>query len=666
MFSNIHNDEKNNINNIQKQQLFENKIKDNSKNNNIIENENSGSIEKNKIKIKKDKSKKITKKENKSNDIKLKSLIGDLYTKDLSKENNLFNNNKNSLLFQEKPLLNDNIDISKKKRKKDYNSLSSLACKKKKNKKKKYSENLSGYSPDSESESDSHSIEKKYKNKITKKKELISKKRKNLDNESNSSSSSNYHPEAHNFLAELLPYMSSDSEIEILNKNEQSKEKIKKEKEKFDKKEENIKEDEKENEIKDSKNNEKNKKKDEKENELKNEINNEKNSQKEDEGEKEKEEEEKEKKNIIIEFNEKYNNTKNINSINYYIKKVKINKEDKLPSYDFIELKNSDDIIYGNDTTKIYDCKNKKEKLTLNYNFRTSTMKTLKDNYFISVDSFENNEIIIFHFEEFNTKMIIDQTMDLPENIEYDPYGPPIAPYLYCIPLNENFIIFRWSRNNNFYIYKNNSKEKNKFQFEQYDNIKLNKNAFVYINTILEDIIRINDNEFFIFAKSDQRPEPRFLFQAFMQGDKKHKEATYIAVYSFNSSKARFELKKSKLNYEKGVDYGYDIKLLRKRFIFYNGNKQKRTGKLVQVFDLETMQIIYIFKNKKIEFYPISDKNDIFFIIKNNIYEQYQINNSGVFKKIGEVKLENIWLERKYKNGILYRGNKSYFLLTHE
>ena len=84
----------------------------------------------------------------------------------------------------------------------------------------------------------------------------------------------------------------------------------------------------------------------------------------------------------------------------------------------------------------------------------------MKDNYFIYIDSYDNYEIIIFHFEEFNTKMIIDQKMDLPENIEFDEYGPPIAPYLRCFPLNENYIIFIWTSNNNFYIYKNNSKEK--------------------------------------------------------------------------------------------------------------------------------------------------------------------------------------------------------------
>ena len=77
------------------------------------------------------------------------------------------------------------------------------------------------------------------------------------------------------------------------------------------------------------------------------------------------------------------------------------------------------------------------------------------------------------------------------------------------------------------------------------------------------------------------------------------------------------------------------------------------------------MQIIYIFEKKEIKFYNISDKEDIFFIRSNNLYEQYQINNNGFFNKIGEVRLQNLWIERKYKNGILYKGNKSYYLLTH-
>ena len=59
-----------------------------------------------------------------------------------------------------------------------------------------------------DSASNSDSIEKNQKNKFSKK----NKKRKNPVNESNSSSSSNYHPENHNYLLELLPYMSPDSE----------------------------------------------------------------------------------------------------------------------------------------------------------------------------------------------------------------------------------------------------------------------------------------------------------------------------------------------------------------------------------------------------------------------------------------------------------------------
>ena len=87
----------------------------------------------------------------------------------------------------------------------------------------------------------------------------------------------------------------------------------------------------------------------------------------------------------------------------------------------------------------------------------------------------------------------------------------------------------------------------------------------------MERIFKINDNEFCIFSTSSQIPEARFLFECFMTRDKKHKEATYIAVYSFNSSKAKFELKKSKLNYEKGVGYvgsGFETNLLRKDFYF--------------------------------------------------------------------------------------------------
>ena len=158
-------------------------------------------------------------------------------------------------------------------------------------------------------------------------------------------------------------YISSDSEIESLSKNKHIKsekpcdDKIKIEKDDSEKKEENVKENVKEKEIKDSE------KGDKKKNEISYEKSNGKNREKEDKTEKKEEDEEKEKeKEIKIELNENFNNTKNIDSINYYAKKVKINKGDILPSYDFIELKNSDDILYGEETLKIYDCKNKKRK----------------------------------------------------------------------------------------------------------------------------------------------------------------------------------------------------------------------------------------------------------------------------------------------------------------
>ena len=95
---------------------------------------------------------------------------------------------------------------------------------------------------------------------------------------------------------------------------------------------------------------------------------------------------------------------------------------------------------------------------------------------------------------------------------------------------------------------------------------------------------------------------------------------------------------------------------------------QKRTGKLVQVFDLKTMEIIHIFKNMTIKFYNISEEKDTFFIIKNDdLYEQYQIDNNGCYKKIGEARFQNFSIERKYKNGILYSyRDKDYYLLTHE
>ena len=130
--------------------------------------------------------------------------------------------------------------------------------------------------------------------------------------------------------------------------------------------------------------------------------------------------------------------------------------------------------------------------------------------------------ITIFHFDTTKNDFIIDQKFDLPEQKELNIHGP-FAPYLSCYPLNESFIIFHWDTANNFYLYKNKSSKKDEFEFENFGNFSLEKAAYIYINTKLEKILKINKNEFLLFAVSDQRSEPNSMFEAFMRQEQNTK-----------------------------------------------------------------------------------------------------------------------------------------------
>ena len=539
--------------------------------------------------------------------------------------------------------------------------------------------------------------------------------------EEEESSSSNYHPENENplnFFAELAPYMSSDSDIDEeksddRKKNDKNKKKnsnlIHKKRKKKKKKEisGNINDissgynsdvdssySEEENSYNNKNNSNKPSKGDQKEKvglfddlNLKKNDGNAKNNDKDNNKKNEnssnsksdsnschKKEEELDQKKIIIEFSKKFKNNNNPLSINYYTKETKLeNMNDILQSNLFFEFKNTkgcfliynenkDNLCFYNSLTKI-----KKEKTIY-----ASNIVQLHNDYFIIIDSYNNYKIIILHFNITKNDFIIDQMFDLPEEKELNIHGP-FAPYLSCLPLNESFIIFHWNTANNFYIYKNKSSKKDEFKFENFDNIELDKKANVYTNTELEKLLKINKNDFLVFAISDQRPASNSIFEAFMRGNAKHKETTYIAVYSYDKENDKFFLKKYKVNYEKNSGYSSDYErcILRERFFVYSGDDRNKKMRYIQIFDLKVMQIITVIKSQIyiLKYFKSKNNNNILFLNNSSLksMKQYIINKNGHLKQIGKIKYKNVDSLEIKENGILYKGDYgSFCLFIHE
>ena len=392
------------------------------------------------------------------------------------------------------------------------------------------------------------------------------------------------------------------------------------------------------------------------------------------EKEKKKKEEEEEKDKINIKFSKKYKKTNNPLSINYYTKETKletINEISKLKYHFFLEFSKSKGcfLLYNKEKLCFYDSltKTSEEK-----KIRISSIKQLPNDYFIIIDCMDNDIITIFHFDITKNDFIIDQTFYLPEQKELDIHGP-FAPYLSCYPLNESFIIFHWNTANNFYLYKNKSSKKEEFKFENFGNFSLEKAAYIYINTKLEKILKINKNEFLIFAVSDQRPEPNSMLEAFMRGGAKHKETTYIGIYSYDEINDKYILKKSKVNYEKNSGYGSQdsICILRERFLVYSGDDRTKKKTFIQIFDLKVMELITVIKGEiyKFKYFKIKNKNSILFLIdsNSNSMKQFKINENGHLKQIGKIKIKYAELFDIKENGIIYKENDySYYLFKHE
>ena len=372
---------------------------------------------------------------------------------------------------------------------------------------------------------------------------------------------------------------------------------------------------------------------------------------------------------LTIEFSDKFKGTKNNLSLNYYTKKTKLENLNYMKKVNFDNckrIKNSENYLMCDENKEKLYAYNSQKKTIISKSVSDSSIEYLFDEFFLQVDYKEGN-IIIFHYDEKDNKIIIDQTFDLPEEKDLDMHGP-FAPYLNVYPFNEKFILFHWGTANNFYIYKNNSKNNVKIEFNHYANIDLVKEAYVYTNTKLDKLLKINDNEFMVYAVSDQRPEADNIWKAFMRGSSKHKEASYIGVYSYDNKKDEFILTKSKVIYETKNNFTYNKNkfTLNQRFFIYSGEIRKVNEKYLQIFDLKFMQIITMINIERYGFFRIN-LNNILFIVFSDILKQYEIKENGFIEQIGEIKrFSDFYIFEKRNNGFVYKlANGDFYLLEH-
>ena len=227
-----------------------------------------------------------------------------------------------------------------------------------------------------------------------------------------------------------------------------------------------------------------------------------------------------------------------------------------------------------------------------------SSIARLYDDYFIIIDCLETYLMSIFHYDIIKNDLIFDQFLHLPPLKTKKMYG--YSNFLICCPLNERFITLHWKTTNNFYVYKNKSLKKDVFKFELFTNFELEKKAYVYEYTELEQILKIKDNKFLIFV---------------VNKSESLEVTTYVGIYSYNTIKNQFILEKSKVCYDEKSDYDYCLNrcVLRERFFIYSG--KNKTEIHIQIFDLKLMEIITVIKADKnnFQFFNFNRNNKILF-----------------------------------------------------
>lgn len=361
-----------------------------------------------------------------------------------------------------------------------------------------------------------------------------------------------------------------------------------------------------------------------------------------------------------IQFNDKIKNIKN-ESINNYnnIKKL----DDK---YNFINKENlyeldNDRVIYENHNSEIVIENYKTGKKNISGK-ETNELKRIKNNIFISINAC-NEEIIIFEVEELNLKII--QEIPIPEKDIEDPF-------LLCTVFNENtFILYNKSEYTSFYIYQNKNLKNGKYNFKLIQKEELEKKAKIYADSHITKIIKINENDILIYVNCDQRPPTNSFIIQMLNSNVPHKEATYFAIYSFIEKTQKFKLKKSFIKLEKALDICTEPVLVNNKYLIYYGEIEE--GNEYYILDIEKMNIVYtfildndyehqIFNN----FFRENEMSNTLIIKNINEIEQYEIeekNKKIKMNLIGNIKMDNVRLFKKFNEGIVVNCGYDYYYL---
>ena len=139
--------------------------------------------------------------------------------------------------------------------------------------------------------------------------------------------------------------------------------------------------------------------------------------------------------------NDKLKNTKNIESINYYNKRIKMNNK-----YNFVDKNifyeiDSDKIIYQDDNELVFlNIKSGKKK-----KFKSQELRKIKDNYFVSTENFDRNKITILEIKNDDIKVI--QEIPFPKEIEFENL-------LITVFNEETLLFYTKSEDTSIYVYK--------------------------------------------------------------------------------------------------------------------------------------------------------------------------------------------------------------------
>ena len=361
-----------------------------------------------------------------------------------------------------------------------------------------------------------------------------------------------------------------------------------------------------------------------------------------------------------IEFNDKIKNIKNVSINNYNnIKKL----DDK---YHFIKMENiyeldQDRVIYENNDSEIvienYKTGNK------NITGRdTNELKRINNNIFISINACKE-EITIFEVEGLNFKVI--QEIPFPEKDIDDPL-------LLCTVFNENtFILYNKSEYTSFYIYKNKNLKNGKYNFKLIQKEQLEKKAKIYADSHISKIFKINENDILVYVNCDQRPPTNSFIIQMLNSNVPHKEATNFAIYSFIEKTQKFKLKNSFIKLEKEDEICSDPVIVKNKYLIYFGEIENTNE--YYILDIEKMDIVFTF---------ILDDNDK---IVDNFFKENEISNSLIIKNlneikqfekeeknkkfklnlIGNIKMENAYLYKRFNEGIIVRCEDDYYYLFH-